>query len=460
MAGDLRLRPRFFLRHLPTETGAALIVDQQGQAQLELSWFMRELEEQYAATTMRSYAAVLIRYFSWLAVRHLSWNVESGTARAQFERFLCDELGCQLRLHRHGFILLTMTRENSSQVGHVLAAVRHFYAFAIRKHLYLPPHPLERIQGAATAPPPLEFPATDVPAMPAVSGVEPTQLPRDRLTNAYYVLSNGIWVPRVIDDPDFPRQVFAAGAALGWPFRDRLITRLLFETGARVSEICGLTLADWLGRGGRTEASAFSKGSAGRRVKVVRFSETTATWLRQYFDHERRADDPEHQRLNDYRDHVDSQLWQHIPLFLTRLHTAMSPDAYRDQAWRPACRLRGIQANVHQARHWYVTTALQEIDTLVSDAAERKRRVRALIVYMGWRSGAATLEGYDHHLDQLRHAEIHGQLQAKLDQALRRPPTTPRDREAMPIIWSQLPHDPDWQLLRRLGRQSDEPPLG
>ncbi|MEX3996311.1 tyrosine-type recombinase/integrase [Paraburkholderia sp. EG286A] len=372
---------------------------------------------------------------------------------------MCDELGCQLRLHRHGFVLLTMTRENSSQVGHTLVALRHFYAFSIRRHLYPAPHPFERIQAAITSSAP-EFPATDVPVMPAASGIEPAPPLRNRLTNTYYVRSNGLWVPRVIDDPDFPRQIFAAGAAVGWPLRDRLITRLLFETGARVSEICALTLADWLNRGGRTEASAFSKGSAGRRVKIVCFSETTAKWIRQYFDNDRRAVDPEHWRLTDYREHGDPQKWQRVPLFLTRLQTAMSPGAYRDQAWRPACLLKGIQANVHQARHWYVTTALTEIDAQAQDIAERDRRIRALIVYMGWRSGAATLAGYDHHLDRLRHAEIQVQLQEKLDRALRRPPTVPRDREATTIIWSQSPHDPDWRLLMRLGRPSNEPTVG
>jgi hypothetical protein len=100
------------------------------------------------------------------------------------------------------------------------------------------------------------------------------------------------------------------------------------------------------------EATTFSKGSHGRRVKFLRFSSETAKLLRRYFDGERRRLDPQKQTLEGYLQeakagHVDLA---QIPLFLSMQRTPLSAKTYREHSWNPACQAAHIDADVHQAR--------------------------------------------------------------------------------------------------------------
>ena len=73
-------------------------------------------------------------------------------------------------------------------------------------------------------------------------------------------------------------------------------------------------------------------------------------------------------------------------------------------------------ADVHQARHWYVTQTIRSIYETSHSQSEIDRRLRELIEYMGWRSGWETLQAYQHYFDPQRHAEIQDQLYQRLDQ--------------------------------------------
>ncbi|WP_316893717.1 tyrosine-type recombinase/integrase [Ralstonia mannitolilytica] len=416
--------------------------------QPELTWWRREALTMYSPNTVRAYLYALIRYFSWLDLAHLKWDAPSCSARGQFERYLIDALGCQIRPHKIELSLLAQTRENTAQIGQILAAAQSFYLSAIRAGLYGDTSPLL----VASQPKfPTEPKPLTVPAMPQISGVTSELHKRQRLTSCYYVRTGSTWVPQVINHPNFAGEIFEGGKRLNWPLRNQVVTRLLFETGARISEICGLAVSDWLNCDAGGEASAFNKGSRSVRTKRLRFSETTAKLLRHYVDHDRSDYDPQHRRLIDFQALDDPTQCRTDPLFLTRIGTALTPALYRTQLWRPACALLGLQSNVHQARHWYVTSALLEIDTLYPDPAERARRKNMLIAYMGWRSGIKTLESYDHTLDQGRHAEVHALLQARLDSAMWREDAAPYRASEPSTPPTSLPEDPDWQLLQRLG---------
>jgi hypothetical protein len=57
------------------------------------------------------------------------------------------------------------------------------------------------------------------------------------------------------------------------------------------------------------------------------------------------------------------------PLFLSARRTPLSAKAYRETAWNPACAAAGLDADVHQARHWYVTMAVRQIyESAATDA--------------------------------------------------------------------------------------------
>ena len=223
--------------------------------------------------------------------------------------------------------------------------------------------------------------------------------------------------------PHSRRACLAGGRCLpGWRLRDECVTRLLFESGGRVSEITGLTLADWVARGMLQEATTFSKGSRGVRVKFLRFSSDTAKLLRRYVDTERRPIDPRGltcaDLLRGHSGHAADVLG--APLFLTVRRTPLTAKNYREtraRGIRP--RAAGIDADVHQARHWYVTMAIRQIyETGTTDGAV-PRRLRELIEYMKWRRGGQTLEAYEHYFDAVRHAEIQDRVHARLDEALR-----------------------------------------
>jgi site-specific recombinase XerD len=461
MDSDPRHRLRLFLMRATTTNGTAstLVTDANGCAHRPLSWFIRFAEARYAPPTVKVYAHALIRYFSWLIAGRRRWDIAPEQARAHCMLFLNEELHCQVRLHRGGFVGVNATVANTTQIRSFLAAARAFYRFAIETGLYAHSDPLARLgdtdDDAARRAAPETF-----PRMPLASGVLAyAGAPNGRHTSAYFVIVREQWLPQIIDDPLFPRRVLDAGQQAGWHLREQLVTRLLFETGARISEICGLTLGDWHSHGLRCEASAFSKGSGQRRVKTLRFSDTTARLLRRYFDHDRRALDERGWGLADYLRRSDPASWHTVPLLLTAQRTALSARTFRDLSWRPACRHAGISANIHQARHWYVTQAMREIYHTLPAGTDRERAIDALIAYMKWSSGRATLECYDHHFRQLEHADLQARLHAQLDRSLhaRRtagvPPPAPLAGTTPVMV---VPPNPDWELLQRLGRASGE----
>jgi hypothetical protein len=141
---------------------------------------------------------------------------------------------------------------------------------------------------------------------------------------------------------------------------------------------------------------------------MVSFHEKTVVLLKRYFDQERIRFDPHGYDLATYLDlakrrHLDLST---IPLFLTLQGTQLTPKAYREHYWNPACRAAGIEADVHQARHWLVTGAVRDIYETAKNEAEIKRRLRSFVEYMKWRN-PETLSVYEHYFEQSLDRETH-----------------------------------------------------
>ena len=66
-------------------------------------------------------------------------------------------------------------------------------------------------------------------------------------------------------------------------------------------------------------------------------------------------------------------------MFLTIQGTQLTPKAYREHSWNPACKLAGIEADVHQARHWLLRGAVRDIYETAQSEVEIKRRLRGLV---------------------------------------------------------------------------------
>lgn len=428
-----------------------IVLTKEGHIHRPLSHFSYHLAKRYPKSTVQTYLYALMRYFAYLDSRSDDWLAPPEEVRAQIESYLLGPLNCFVREHSHGFLYVSLKKDNRTQVTQLLAALRHFYTLACDESWYQYTHPLLQ----ENADDDLAVSDEEFPKMPVRSGVEEPPDPRKRLTQTYFVLAKEQWVPHVIDDPTFPTHVINAGMQTGWNVREQIVTRLLFETGARISEICSLSLGDWFALGLRCDATLFNKGSNGRRVKNIRFSETTSKLLRQYFDQDRRRLDFQQWRVHDYIHRHEPEDLYSVPIFITKQQTALTARTFRDLYWNPACRAMGIRANVHQARHWFVTCAIREIHEHTREGPERDRRLNELIVYMAWRRGHVTLASYNHHFDIIRFATIQAGLHSRLDKALAagEPAKEVPRHELQPIRSPEigLPSDPDWDFLSGLG---------
>lgn len=125
----------------------------------------------------------------------------------------------------------------------------------------------------------------DNPRMPNISGTEDA-IPHRRLTDSYFKIIKEEWLPQIIDDDNLPYEVYQAGKKVDWSQREMLIVSMLFETGARISEIIHLTIGDYRQRKSHQEVATFNKGSHGRKIKFLRFSKDTVKRLFHYIDTE------------------------------------------------------------------------------------------------------------------------------------------------------------------------------
>jgi site-specific recombinase XerC len=416
-----------------------LVIGANGRLHLPLSLFANAAVRRLSPASARAYLAAVLPFVSRiedaspLRCDDHGWDAAPSIIRRVVTHYLNDRFACQIREHRLGFQLVRRTARTPAGVALFLSALKLFYRVMREEDLYPCENPLvdqNSLVMASVADPALT--SEDGPRMPDWSGVVAPRA-RRRLSDSYFKLQGSEWVPRIVDDPTLPAQVLAAGQTMGWRLREICVARLLFESGARISEVAGLTLGDWQARGLRQETSAFSKGSFGRCIKFLRFSTTTAKLLRRYFDGERRGHDLNHRRLAGYAE-LGSQgrldLFE-VPLFLSRQGTSLSPDHFRDHYWRPACMAAGLDVDVHQARHWYVTMAVRHIYETARDEGVLRRQLRELIEYMQWRRGWETLQAYDHYFDAARHAEIQDALHQRLEQSLSAALTASRDRRRL-----------------------------
>ena len=403
-----------------------LVFDRRNELHFPLTLFAGEAVKRLSSGTARLYLHVLIPFFDWLEIdrsegsAQLDWDSPPELIRQEIDNYLVERLKCKVKEHHAGFQLVRLTDGTRTTVRVFLSALKLFYRIMRVQDRY--PHMNPLLDGPSAVLTEVELRSQDtvpLPQMPSVSGVV---LPRKkRLSDSYFKLVGESWTPHVIDDAALPARILGGGRKVGWRLQPECITRILFESGCRVSEVVGLTLGDWAARGMLQEAQAFSKGSHGRRVKFIRFSAATAKLLRRCFDTQRRQLDQNHYALDEYLHRAQeygADLYQ-VPLFLSRRRSELTAKAFREGCWDPACQAAGIVADVHQARHWYVTQVMRGIYETSRSQAQIDRRLRELIEYMGWKSGWETLQAYQHYFDPQRHAEMQDQLHQRLDAALK-----------------------------------------
>jgi hypothetical protein len=391
------------------------VVRSDGLPDEPLTAFIEEQCHWLAAGSVCLYARELIAFLNWsqsdpIAVRN-GWTALSSSAQVQqlVRQYLTVAASCKIAV-RPDQLGLKVAYVNETAGTHIntrafLCVLRRFYDFLNERSDYNDANPLAVAGHSAAV---RELHRSRHAAiremmgrnpMPAASGVDP---PTDiRLSSNFFRCAGREWLPQCIDDPLFPSSVYAAGRKSGWGLREFCIVRTLFESGARISEVIGLTAADWAVSRFLNQLSARNKGSFGIRTKRLVISHGLANLYRRYFDDVERgrlAWDTHHHSMHDLQTILseDSNRLSKIPLFLTERGTPMSSNLFRDYYWRPALRVSGIHAHPHQARHWFVTNALRSIEATTSDEQDKRRRKEELIRYMNWRSGEKMLHAYEH----------------------------------------------------------------
>jgi integrase len=453
-----------------------LVFDGQDRLHFFLTRFAKEACSRLDPKTVQIYLYSLCPYFTWLdtdvwQVRMgQTWDASPEQVSRSIDDYLVQKLQCQILPQRQGWKYVAMTVGTKSTLRIFLAALKLYYQLMREQKLYSFANPLVDSMhvtiAAALAHLEREEKEQKPPRMPDQSGVEaPRRRPKHRLTDSYYKLERDEWQPQIIDDPNLPGDILAGGRKLSLKRtrqRDEVVTWLLFETGARVSEVTGLMLSDWVVLGTKNKAKAFSKGSYGRGIKIVSFAEDTVILLRRYFDEERIRFDPHAYSLDLYlelaaRHRIDLST---IPLFLSSQGTQHTPKEYREHYWNPACAAAGIEADVHQARHWHVTREVRDIYETAKNAKEVEQRMRDLIDYMKWKSDE-TLAAYEHYFEQQHHADtrddlqqrMHVEVQQYLEERQHGKPVAHKPKEAPPAgpkKVQQFGDEPDLDFLYSL----------
>ncbi len=354
------------------------------------AWLIEENACQLA--TADKYLKTILPFltFLWFSSPPLRYTAPFDQIRSRIRDYLKEKLGCAVRPHRQGNFVVTVPRPVTQQsVRLCLVTLKRFYEFVIAKGSYTDANPLlwsKRL---------IPFERDFIPSMPPESGLTLPDRKRGRVPETYFCFVAGDWKPHILDDSTLPGRLIPGFTTC----RDQLIARILFQSGARISEVLGLTLGDWRRHDLRDRALAMNKGSQGERVKEIWWSGETAILLRHYVQSYRRQSDVLGRGLDE--------LPNSAPLFITDAGDTYTYFAFYYH-WRNACAKAGLKIHPHQARHWFVTTALRRIRTL-PDPIKREAHRQALISYMKWKS-PETIRAYDHHLRLAEFTSIHAAL--------------------------------------------------
>jgi integrase len=384
---------------------ALLVFDQNDQPFLPLTDFYHDCVKRISKSSALSYLQCLLPYFSWLNKssnyqgKRVSWSDQPEVIRVAVEDYLMSEMACKVR-EKDSFRFVNLTSKSPNTVNRFLSAVKAFYKSLILLKQYPYGNPLIDAQGLMSDyKSHTEGVRVGKPRMPSLAGTE-EPLPTRRLTDSFFKLINEEWQPQIIGDPTLPYQVYQAGKKANWSQKEMVIARMLFETGARASEIIELTVGDYRLRKDFQEVGTFNKGSHGRRVKFLRFSKDTVKRLMHYINTERKQYDPDHYGFNDLSDEA--------PIFLTELGTPLTYEAWYYH-WNEAMRKSQLKINPHKARHWFVTSRLHQIYNISKTEAEIEQRKNELIKYMKWKN-PDTIKVYEHYFNEEKHREVHDSM--------------------------------------------------
>lgn len=388
-----------------------IVLDKHHKPFLPLTVFYKEALGRISDSSAESYLKTLYTFFTWLHTnsnyqgRTVNWDDEPQVIRATVEDFLIQEAYCKVTTSdRKTYYNVSLTNKSPNTVSRLLSALKSFYKIMIHLKMYPYPNPLidahaileeHQVQKEGVR--------EGKPRMPKEAGTEePLPKRSRRLTDSFFKVINGEWKPQIIDNRDLPYMIEKAGDDTSWKLRDKIITRMLFQTGARATEVIKLTFGDYRARADKGEFDTFNKGSHGKRTKFLKVDNDTLKLLDRYIHGERKKADKSGLNINDFPNGT--------PIFLNQYGHPYTYDAFFKN-WSTIMEKAEIKINIHKTRHWFVTRSIRMIREQYKDKAAQDQAIEKLRLYMKWSPEADTMKVYEHYVDEKDYvAEQHDRL--------------------------------------------------
>jgi integrase len=410
-----------------------LVFDANHQLIVPLNEWYQLMKGTGAARTRETYVAVLRPWFGFLGKNGYQWNARPEAVR-EYTRLFLLEAGCALRTGRvEGWFVQATNRSPISANGlHLLiAALRSFYTVMMRgvfDPLDQRFHPLYAFENPMYSKVLVAWRsehrkwirnagAPDHAGIRSVSRADSARQPV-----GFFQVRVQALEPPVARDSEATRLAILAGVRYmidHAPAREAVILRIMLESGARVSEVLGLTA-----RGLRLahnpkigiDVAAFVRNKGEHTLaKPIWCSADTRKQLHRYIAHDRSQLDP-HRRSRL------EQLGDDDPIFLSRrkrqleysgfgivfkrlLRTAQRHFGSAHQQHPDAMRVMLPAITPHTIRHLHTTLRVKKVRELFATPAERERALEALVDDLGWRS-AEMLKTYDHAISRSELREL------------------------------------------------------
>jgi integrase len=409
-----------------------LVIDADGQLIVGLNEWYRLMHGVGAARTRETYLAVLRPWFGFLGKHGYVWNTRPEAVR-EYTRLFLIEAGCALRAGRLDgwFVHATNGSPMSSSGLHLLiAALRSFYSVMQRgdfDHQEQRFHPLYAYDNPMYSRVLLAWRAEHRKwirnaGAPDHAGIRSeSRADSARQPVGFFQVRRQPLEPPVARDAEPTRLAILAGVRYmidHAPMREAVILRILLESGARVSEVLGLT-AGGIRRAQNPkigiDVAALVRGKGEHTIrKPIWCSAETRDHLRRYVARDRSKVDPRGRTRLEDLDDEDA-------VFLSKRSRQLGYSGFRivfNRLLGKAQRHFGSGPNgplavpialpsitPHTIRHLHTTFRVKKVRELFSTPAERERALEALVDDLGWRS-AEMLKTYDHAITRAELKEL------------------------------------------------------